>query len=157
MIYRILKVSESWVMPLSSISFAAYSLLLRQLSFLTGAPASSLTYKRGPQLGLVILLPSHHRFWLFVLFIYFVEGSTGIWIQGLGFAKETFYCLRHTPSSCFCSLQHSLVLYPRMGWNSLCSSNWPRTHNPPGSASQVLGLQVCATTPGHHHTFFIAW
>jgi hypothetical protein len=23
---------------------------------------------------------------------------------------------------------------------SLCSSGWPRTHNPPASASQVLGL-----------------
>jgi hypothetical protein len=34
-------------------------------------------------------------------------------------------------------------------WNSLCSPGWSETHrDPPASASQVLGLKVCATTPG---------
>jgi hypothetical protein len=43
---------------------------------------------------------------------------------------------------------------------SLCSPGCPGTHsvdqaglklrNPPASASQVLGLNVCATTPGDH-------
>jgi hypothetical protein len=28
-------------------------------------------------------------------------------------------------------------------------SHWPWTHYLPSSASQVLGLQLCATTPGH--------
>jgi hypothetical protein len=46
---------------------------------------------------------------------------------------------------------------------SLCSSGCPGTHfvdqaglelrNPPASASQVLGLKVCATTPGQIATF----
>jgi hypothetical protein len=29
---------------------------------------------------------------------------------------------------------------------SLCNLGWTQTHNPPASASPVLGLQVCATT-----------
>jgi hypothetical protein len=35
-------------------------------------------------------------------------------------------------------------------WNSvsLWSSRWPQTHDPPASASQVLGLQVCTTRSG---------
>jgi hypothetical protein len=30
----------------------------------------------------------------------------------------------------------------------LCSAGWPGIHGPPASASQVQGLQTCATTPG---------
>jgi hypothetical protein len=28
------------------------------------------------------------------------------------------------------------------------SPGWPKTCDPPASASQVLGLQACTTTPG---------
>jgi hypothetical protein len=48
---------------------------------------------------------------------------------------------------------------------SLCSPGCPGTHsvdqaglelrNPPASASQVLGLKVCATTPGLYQ--FLIW
>jgi hypothetical protein len=49
---------------------------------------------------------------------------------------------------------------------SLCSSGFPGAHfvdqaglqlrNPPASASQVLGLKACATTPGRErHLLFI--
>jgi hypothetical protein len=47
----------------------------------------------------------------------------------------------------------------------LCSPGCPGTHsvvqaglelrNPPVSASQVLGLKVCATTPGFTYTFLL--
>jgi hypothetical protein len=47
---------------------------------------------------------------------------------------------------------------------SLCNSGCPGTHsvdqaglelrNPPASASQVLGLKACATTPGLYVCFF---
>jgi hypothetical protein len=47
---------------------------------------------------------------------------------------------------------------------SLCSPGCPGTHfvdqaglklrNPPASASQVLGLKACATTPGVHKHFY---
>jgi hypothetical protein len=47
---------------------------------------------------------------------------------------------------------------------SLCSPGCPRTHsvdqaglelrNPPASASQVLGLKACTTTPSFTHTFY---
>jgi hypothetical protein len=48
---------------------------------------------------------------------------------------------------------------------SLCSPGCPGTHsvdqaglelrNPPASASQVLGLKVCATMPGGNHFYSI--
>ena len=55
----------------------------------------------------------------------------------------------------FCFFVFFLVLRDRV---SLCSPGCPGTHsvdhaglelrNPPASASQVLGLKACATTPG---------
>ena len=38
---------------------------------------------------------------------------------------------------------------------SLSSWGWPQTCNPPVTASQVLGLQTCATTPGLFIYLFI--
>jgi hypothetical protein len=60
----------------------------------------------------------------------------------------------------------SQVLCPAGGWGWECwpcvysiwksglaiySPSWPGTHNPPTSASQVLGLQKCATMPSLKH------
>jgi hypothetical protein len=41
------------------------------------------------------------------------------------------------------------------GLGRLCRLGWPQTpRDPPGSASQVLGLKACATTPGSPLSFF---
>jgi hypothetical protein len=37
---------------------------------------------------------------------------------------------------------------------TLCSSDWPSTHVPPASASQVLGLQVCTTMPSLVYIYY---
>jgi hypothetical protein len=36
----------------------------------------------------------------------------------------------------------------RLAWNWLCSLGWPWMCDPPASASQMLGLQLCVTMPG---------
>jgi hypothetical protein len=36
----------------------------------------------------------------------------------------------------------------------LCDPVWPQTHNPPASASLVLGLQKWITLPGRGHPIF---
>ncbi|GAB1300185.1 Arf-GAP with coiled-coil, ANK repeat and PH domain-containing protein 2 [Apodemus speciosus] len=47
--------------------------------------------------------------------------------------------------------QRRFLCVAMVSWNSLCRSGWPRTHrDPPASASQVLGLKVCATTTGQN-------
>jgi hypothetical protein len=61
---------------------------------------------------------------------------------------------------CFCCCCFVLFFHHRV---SLCSPGCPGTHsvdqaglklrNPPASASRVLGLKVCATTPGWELTF----
>jgi hypothetical protein len=47
---------------------------------------------------------------------------------------------------------------------SLCSPRWPQTHNPPASASCMLGLQACTTAPnlqpllyGERWSFLLLW
>ena len=45
-------------------------------------------------------------------------------------------------------LRQGFSVQPWLAWNSLCRQSWPRTQNSPASASQVLGLKACATTPG---------
>lgn len=35
----------------------------------------------------------------------------------------------------------------------LCSPGWLRAHNPPSSASRVMALQACHTTPGFYVSF----
>jgi hypothetical protein len=37
---------------------------------------------------------------------------------------------------------------PWLSWNSLCRPAGLELRNPPASASRVLGLKMCATTPG---------
>jgi hypothetical protein len=59
---------------------------------------------------------------------------------------------------CFCFFRDRVSLY---------SPDWPRTHfvdqaglklrNPPASASQVLGLKACATTPGLRLSFLLVY
>lgn len=40
-------------------------------------------------------------------------------------------------------------LWPRLSWDSLCRPGWLRNHrDPPTSASQELGLNMCVTIPG---------
>lgn len=50
------------------------------------------------------------------------------------------------------------IMYHELPVNSLCSQGWPWTSGPSASVSQVLGLQVCTTTPsfffGGGHYFF---
>jgi hypothetical protein len=37
----------------------------------------------------------------------------------------------------------------------LCTSGWPQNHiDPPASASRVLGLKLCTTTPRRYKDFF---
>ena len=45
-------------------------------------------------------------------------------------------------------LRQSFSVYPWLSWNSLCRQAGLELRNPPASASQVLGLKACATTPG---------
>jgi hypothetical protein len=40
---------------------------------------------------------------------------------------------------------------------SLCDPAWPQTHNPPVSASSVLGLQMCVTMPGIDLSSMVFW
>jgi hypothetical protein len=65
--------------------------------------------------------------------------------------------MRHRPpNTLYLALFFFLVFQDRV---SLCSLGYPGTHfvdqaslelrNPPASASQVLGLKACATTPGY--------
>lgn len=42
------------------------------------------------------------------------------------------------------------LTYLRLASNLLCSRGWPWTSDPPSSASWVLWLQACATTPRHY-------
>jgi hypothetical protein len=44
-------------------------------------------------------------------------------------------------------LRQGLTMQPWLVWNSLYSQVWPQTHTPV-SASQVLGLEACATMFG---------
>jgi hypothetical protein len=37
---------------------------------------------------------------------------------------------------------------PRLTWNLLCSTGWPRTPSAPALASRMPGLQVCTSMPG---------
>jgi hypothetical protein len=46
----------------------------------------------------------------------------------------------------FCFSRQGFSVPFWLSWNSLCRPGWPRTQNPPASASQVLGLKACATT-----------
>jgi hypothetical protein len=46
--------------------------------------------------------------------------------------------------------------YPWVSQNLLCRSGWTQTDkDPPASASRVLGLMVCTTTPDHRQNFFV--
>jgi hypothetical protein len=68
---------------------------------------------------------------------------------------QEFVILPHfvfwTASSFFSFLLSSLFslficLFRDRVW--LCRPGWPQTHNPPTSASRVLGLQACPILPG---------
>jgi hypothetical protein len=69
-----------------------------------------------------------------------------------------YYCCEQTPWP-----RQLFFLFFRWDRVSLCSPGCPGTHsvdqaglklrNPPASASWVLGLKACATTPGFSHAF----
>ena len=75
-----------------------------------------------------------------------------------------FLCIFHIPFlHFFCFIFGVLFCFVFWDRVSLCSSGCPGTHsvdqaglklrNPPASASQVLGLKACTTTPGCHSSF----
>jgi hypothetical protein len=82
----------------------------------------------------------------------------GIWTQDLRKSSQCSWALSHLSSP-----QHTILFVCLFGWFfwdrvSLYSPGCPGTHsvdqaglklrNPPASASWVLGLKACATTPG---------
>ena len=60
-------------------------------------------------------------------------------------------CLYFWRLCCCWFLRQGLILWPQLACNSLGRPGWPQTYSdPPASASHLLALQACTTTPGIH-------
>jgi hypothetical protein len=94
---------------------------------------------------------------------------TPLWLPvGKGDAMKSAVCRLWEWTRCILlSLQHpaqpilffffsrqGFSVYPWLSWNSLCRPGWPGTQKSACLCLQVLGLKVCATTPGFH-TFLL--
>jgi hypothetical protein len=58
-------------------------------------------------------------------------------------------------SSSTCSSVSFIIFFLKQ--ISLCSPGCPQTHNPPASASWVLGLQACTIIPSFQSSFFLSF
>jgi hypothetical protein len=78
-----------------------------------------------------------------------------LWLAKFKLTGSAVLCLANQLSwSQFRS--HIIRLVFLVGGEGLLAPNWPWTHNPPASASQVLGLQACSAIPSLNITSLLA-
>jgi hypothetical protein len=85
-----------------------------------------------------------------VKYFYFQSEDSEFYVSVCLFLFFVLFCLVVLAFVCFCFFKIGFLCIIILAvLDSVCRTGYPPTHrDPPASTSKVLGLKVCATTPG---------